>query len=202
MQTGVVNDIDVVALIQSGQISEDGYQLVYAAFIASIKAHESSIAALLSHLEKLLSEGLDDQRHYLARIIQESAASGRACLFDAGAPQEQYVQAYTRLKPQRGTANMFLAVDRLLGRLAIALNDADAAASHFEDGLQFCRNAGYRPELAWTCLDYANLLLSTDEPENREKITQLQDEAITITTELGMKPMLEKILSQRKILEA
>jgi len=35
----------------------------------------------------------------------------------------------------------------------------DRAAAHFEDELAFCRKAGYRPDLAWTCHDYADALL-------------------------------------------
>ena len=35
----------------------------------------------------------------------------------------------------------------------------DQAAEHFEDSLSLSRRAGYRPELAWTCCDYADTLL-------------------------------------------
>ncbi|HIB12475.1 MAG TPA: hypothetical protein EYO17_11220 [Dehalococcoidia bacterium] len=31
--------------------------------------------------------------------------------------------------------------------------------AHFEDAVTFCRGAGYRPELAWTCCDYSDTLL-------------------------------------------
>ena len=46
------------------------------------------------------------------------------------------------------------------------------------------------------------MLLDRDESGDREKATELQDEAIAIATELGMKPLLERVLSQRKILKA
>ena len=51
------------------------------------------------------------------------------------------------------------AADRVLGLLAQAMGRMDQAAAHFEDALVFCRKAGYRPELAWTCCDYADTLL-------------------------------------------
>ena len=101
-----------------------------------------------------------------------------------------------------GTRSHIAVIDHYLKRLAIALDDSDAAASHFEDGLQFCRNAAYRPELAWTCSDYAELLLGSTATANREKIPKLQDEAIAITRELGMTPLLERVLAQREILKA
>ena len=67
-----------------------------------------------------------------------------------------------------------------------------------------------RPELAWTCSDYAEMLLDRGAPgdpsassgQRREKPTELQDEAIAITQEPGMKPLLERLLSQREIFKA
>ncbi len=35
-----------------------------------------------------------------------------------------------------------------------------------------------------------------------EEIDELQDEAIAIATELGMKPLLERVLAQREMLKA
>ena len=43
----------------------------------------------------------------------------------------------------------------------------DQAAEHFEHSLAFCRKAGYRPELAWTCCDYADLLLERNKKADR-----------------------------------
>ena len=42
--------------------------------------------------------------------------------------------------------------------------------------MAFCRKGGYRPELAWTCCDYA--------------------------IRLGMRPLMERVLSRREILKA
>ena len=46
------------------------------------------------------------------------------------------------------------------------LNDSQA---HFEDALAFCRKAGYRPELAWTCYDYSDTLFQRGVSGDREK---------------------------------
>ena len=72
----------------------------------------------------------------------------------------------------------------------------------FEDGLDFGRMSGYRPELAWTCSDYAEMLFDRDEPGDRENAIELQDEALVITQELGMRPLTERILARREILRA
>jgi hypothetical protein len=73
---------------------------------------------------------------------------------------------------------------------------------YFEDERRFLRQAGYRPELAWTCCDYADLLRERNAPGDGEKATALLDEGLGIARELGMKPLVERILSRRKMLKA
>ncbi len=76
------------------------------------------------------------------------------------------------------------------------------AMSHFEDALAFCRKAGYRPELAWTCCDYADALRERDSDGDRAKAMVLLDESLAISNELGMRPLMERVLSRREILNA
>ncbi len=66
-------------------------------------------------------------------------------------------------------------------------------AVHFEDALAFCRKAGYRPELAWTCSDYADALLQRRGPGDRVKADELLAEYLTIATELSMRPLMERV---------
>ncbi len=91
---------------------------------------------------------------------------------------------------------------RILGIMAHALNELGDAAEHFEDALRFTRNAGYRPELAWSLHDYADMLLERDELGDSEKATAMLDEALQISTDLGMRPLMERVLSKRDILKA
>ena len=111
---------------------------------------------------------------------------------------------YASLASSRGTAwvNFSLAFDRLLGLLAQAMGSPDLAAEHFEDALVFCRKGGYRPELAWTCCDYADTLVQRNGQGDREKANALLDESLTISSELGMRPLMERVLSRREILKA
>ncbi len=95
-----------------------------------------------------------------------------------------------------------ISADRILGLLAHTMGNLDQAATHFEDALAFCRKAGYRPELAWTCCDYADTLLQRNEPGDREKAMSLLDESLSISSELGMRPLMERVLSRREILKA
>ena len=86
---------------------------------------------------------------------------------------------------------------RIKGLLAHTTGDLDAAVRHYVQAKKFTSDAGYKPELAWTCHDYAETLLQRDATGDRKKATELQDEAIAIATELGMKPLLERVLAQR-----
>ena len=116
---------------------------------------------------------------------------------DAGQAAEQYPtwRACTNRWAPASTA-------RLLGIIAQAAGLLDKAAAHFEVALAFNRQAGYRPELAWTCCDYADLLRERNGPGDAEKAAALLDEGIAIARDLGMKPLMERILARRKILKA
>ncbi|MFQ6028202.1 MAG: LuxR C-terminal-related transcriptional regulator, partial [Dehalococcoidia bacterium] len=103
---------------------------------------------------------------------------------------------YATLESLRGTISVPLIADgRLLGLLAQTMGNRDEAIVHFEDALDRCRKAGYRPELAWTCHDYADALLQHATASNNDKARALLDEALSISIELGMGPLLERVIA-------
>lgn len=99
------------------------------------------------------------------------------------------------LESKRGTVVPGMVIDRLLGLLSHTMGGLDQASAHFEDALTFCRKAGYRPQLAWTCYDYADCLLQRDETSDRKKAMSLLDESLAISRELGMRPLKERVQS-------
>ncbi|MFQ6026171.1 MAG: AAA family ATPase [Dehalococcoidia bacterium] len=116
---------------------------------------------------------------------------------EAEAAQEQY-QALGSARA--GEHFGIVSTDRLLGLLAHTMGNLSQAITHFEDALVFCRKAGYRPELAWAWCDYADTLLqrasagsAQAHPVDREKAISLLDEALAISTELGMHPLVERV---------
>ncbi len=117
---------------------------------------------------------------------------------DAAAASEQY----EALESWRGLMLWVNSADHLLGLLAHTMGNLDKARGHFEDALAFCRKAGYRPELAWSLCDYADLLLQRNQPGDRQKAMTLLDESLAISSELGMKPLMQRVLSRREILRA
>jgi DNA-binding CsgD family transcriptional regulator/tetratricopeptide (TPR) repeat protein len=120
---------------------------------------------------------------------------------DVAAAREQY----GALAPMQVATVGVVAVTTagLLGLLAQTMGQLDKAVEHFEDALAFCRKAGYRPELAWSCYDYAEALLNpvgaaptgrgATTPAHRAKAMSLLDEALSITQELGMRPLMERV---------
>ncbi len=73
------------------------------------------------------------------------------------------------------------------------MGNLDQAVIHLEEALIFCRKAGYRPELAWTCCDYADLLIQRNNEGDRTKAMSLLDESLAISTALGMRPLMERV---------
>ena len=125
---------------------------------------------------------------------------------DLPAADEQYAV----LASTPGLMVFYVSTDRVLGMLSMTLGRLDQAVDHFEDALAFNRRAGFRPDLAWTCCDYADVLLQrastnsarTESEEDRRKAMSMLDEALTISRELGMRPLMERVLSRREILGA
>jgi ATP/maltotriose-dependent transcriptional regulator MalT len=88
-----------------------------------------------------------------------------------------------------------IAADRVLGLLSETVGKPDQAQRHFEDALVLCQRAGFLPEYCWCAYDLANSLLRTDQADKRDKATILLDEALTVTSRLGMLPLTELILN-------
>ena len=109
---------------------------------------------------------------------------------------------YTAMQIGQDTFAAFVSGDRILGLLANQIGDFTKAAAHFEDALAFCRKAGSRPGLAWTCCDYADMLLDRNGEGDRAKPITLLEESLSISSELGMRPLMERVLSRRETLGA
>ncbi len=112
---------------------------------------------------------------------------------DDGEAREQY----NPLLLHRGTLfhQINMSADRLLGLLCQAMGNHDQAAVHFEEALDFCRRAGYRPELAWSSHDYGDLLFQRNASGDQARTRSLLDEALAISSELGMRPLMERVLT-------
>ena len=110
---------------------------------------------------------------------------------------------YSALAQDKGTIlypSLFSA-DHVLGLLAQTMGNLDDSVAHFADALAFCRNAGYRPELAWSLVDYADMLVQRNESGDLLKARGLLDESDQIASDLGMKPLNEKATALKEHLD-
>ena len=136
-------------------------------------------------------------------FLAQFAKAGLALLALQEGDQSAAKEHHAYLLGQRGTMIWTISsVDRLLGLLSQTMGNLDQATGHFEDTLAFCRKAGYRPELAWTCCDYADLLRESNNEGDQAKAMSLLDESLAISSELGMRPLMQRVLSRREILGA
>ncbi len=165
--------------------------------ISWITGNEALFEIIQDETQSLLSSSDRPFRFFLERCNLALKAAQKGDVQLAG-------ELYPAIFQQLGTVAVTneMAVDRLLGLLSKTMNDFDQAADHFEQAVGFCRNAGYRPELAWTCYDYAEMLVDQDGDGVRTKALSLLDESLAISSELGMRPLMERVLSRREILGA
>ena len=169
------------------------------AFSAQVIAKVARITGVTDRLEVAESAGMTVVSSpaavplavSLARIGLSLVAVHRC---DVGAAQENYAF----FDSQRGIAYFDFSVDRLLGLLSQTMGNLDQAAAHFEEALAFCRKAGYRPELAWTYYDYADLLLARSEVDDLPNATEFLDQSLTIATELVMRPLMERTIARQQ----
>jgi len=123
-------------------------------------------------------------------------AAGLAAV--ASGDAEEAAEHYQRLKNLRGSGFGWpfpICADRLLGLLAHTGGMPEEAQSHFEDALKITTVAGYRLEAAWTCHDYAESLLDSDEPTSTEKAISLIDDGLEIARALGLIAIEERLVA-------
>ena len=157
---------------------------------ARVTGSVSRFEAAVSAAELVLSSpsGLQPKTAQLSRT---GLALLAVQMCDASAAKEQY--SYLKSWPISRTPLNLMCGYRVLGLLAQTIGKLGDAIVHFEDSLAFCRKAGYRPELAWTCCDLSDALRERNAEGDRAKATALLDESLTISTELGMRPLMQRV---------
>ncbi len=132
--------------------------------------------------------------------IEHYAAISAALRNDAATGADHY----SALARDKGTIlypSLFCA-DHILGLLAHVMGNLDAAQTHFEDAITFCRKANYRPELPWTLYDYADMIIQRSGSGGLSKARELSDEADRIASNLSMARLHEKVVALKEQLDA
>jgi len=92
-------------------------------------------------------------------------------------------------------------ISRILGAAAVALEKYEEARKHYNEAIRVTTDMKFRPELALTRLQLAELLFDHYPDEKKEALEHL-DFAINEFQEMKMKPYLERALRQKEILGA
>jgi len=139
-----------------------------------------------------------------ARGGQEWARASLGLLSVMANDSEGAREHYVSLESAQGMLAPILSIEssHLLGLLAYTMSNLDQATVHFEEALAFCRKAGYRPELAWTFCDYADCLVERKGVGDLAKAKDMLDEAQAISSDLGMRPLMQRVLERMDQLEA
>ena len=90
----------------------------------------------------------------------------------------------------------------LLGALDVALGKYDEAEHHFTESIDLFERGGFRLKLAWCLYRYGDTLLKRDAPGDREKAVEMLDRALKLARDIGMPPLMERVLARREILGA
>jgi len=90
---------------------------------------------------------------------------------------------------------------RHLGGAAALLGRYDEARKYYQEAIKVCTEMPFRPELALTRLQLAELLLEHYPEEKKEALEHL-DFAIKEFREMKMQPSLERALRHKEILGA
>ena len=103
---------------------------------------------------------------------------------------------------QRTTGQYYLTcIGRHLGAAAALLDRPEEARKHYQEAIKVCTEMRFRPELALTRLQLAELLLEHYPDEKPEALEHL-DFAINEFREMKMQPSLERALRHKDILRA
>jgi class 3 adenylate cyclase/tetratricopeptide (TPR) repeat protein len=89
---------------------------------------------------------------------------------------------------------------RHLGAAAAFLGEQDQARAYYEEALEVCGRLRFRPELALTHLQLAELLL--DEPRGHDEAMRHLNFAIAEFRDMKMQPSLERALRHKDVLKA
>jgi len=98
-------------------------------------------------------------------------------------------------------AEMIYNIGRLCGGAAVLQGDPEKARGYYNQALDVCTRVRFRPEIALTRLELAELLLEHYREERAEALDHL-DFAIAEFREMKMQPSLERALKHKGLLTA
>jgi tetratricopeptide (TPR) repeat protein len=147
-------------------------------------------------------------RPSMSTATDETTVSEDAAYLEAAVMVGDRTAAELLLKRFADCSNHFVAffavsanLDRLMGGAAALLGRYDEARQYYLEAIKVCTEMPFRPELALSRLQLAELLLEHYPDEKKEALEHL-DFAIKEFREMKMQPSLERALRHKDILKA
>jgi len=184
--------IALLDISNSGPTVENGWVVSTLALVARITGDTRMFNMIESTADSVI------ELKTVTPFVETFARIGKAMVAAMQEDPEAAAEQYHALGLIRNLMPYLFSGDRILGILAHTMGDLDQAAEHFEECLSFCRRAGYRPELAWACSDYADALLQRNKYGDPEKVVSLMEESLSIASELGMRPLMERVIATKQ----
>lgn len=145
-------------------------------------------------------------------ILAEETAYSALLVGDQVMAAESLTQLTPLTDPHSAGGRFFVSgSDHVLALLADLAGRPQDARRYFELSVTALRKAKHLPWLAWIEFDYADWLLrasgrkdaaSENAEAERARSLALQDDALKIARDLGMKPLVEQVIARKKILKA
>ena len=192
----LVRLLDVMRLTAPGP----AYEYAFPAMSIPMAARISGNLGWIDEAEKAAGHVLSSPS--VTPMVAAMTSTGLALLAVQRGDVAAAQKLYAANEPPETFGGLGPLINRTIGLLAQTAGSVDEAIGHFEDALAHCRKAGFRPELAWTCCDYADALLERDGDEDRAKAMSLLDESLAVSRELSMRPLMERVLSRQENLKA
>jgi DNA-binding NarL/FixJ family response regulator len=77
--------------------------------------------------------------------------------------------------------------------IAAQADEGERAGHYLQNGIADARREGNLPELAWSLHYYAEYLVHQGEGDNQERVRALLNEAESVASDLGMRPLSARI---------
>jgi len=184
-------------LLQALRRLVPGVNWLRALYLAQLNRHAEAITLLDEMLDGRRHIGtLDDYTWYWVDTIWLEAATLVGHQKAAEALLRQ-IEGSPRITGYYYTT----CVPRHLGAAAALLDRPDEARNHYREAIKVCTEITFRPELALTRLQLAELLLQ-HYPEERAEALEHLDFAIAEFRDMKMQPSLERALKHKEILGA
>ncbi|MEX2158463.1 MAG: protein kinase [Dehalococcoidia bacterium] len=164
------------------------------AIAAAMHSYVTGDGAQLPQLEQVARLVLAEPRTppLWMGLVYESLAIRAVLLDDQTEAREQL----ERLDRFAGTALWGLTPDHVRGLLFETLGQPDDAITAIETTLAYPQTGyGFRPYWSWAAYDCARIRIARGAPGDRERARELINEALATAQELGMKPLVDKIVA-------